>query len=158
MVDCDLCDKKFATRTVLDKHMYTHNDLHFVCEDCGQSFPFKSRLEQYRITHQSDSSFMCQYRGCDHHFKNKGDLNRHLHSHDDVWYKCDSCPYKNKDKRNWNSHMRIYQEQGIGLERYHCEKCGKAMRFSTQLRHHKETSCDIHNLHVQTPKGEPGEN
>ena len=158
VVDCDLCDKKFATHTALDKHMYMHNDLRFVCEDCGQSFQFKSRLEQHRITHQVDPSFMCQYRGGDRCFKNKGDLNRHLHSHDDIWYKCDSCPYKNKDKRNRNSHMRIHQEQGIGLERYHCEKCGKANRFSTQLRHHKETSCDIHNLHVQIPKGELGEN
>ena len=155
MVDCDLCDKRFVTGTALDKHMYTHNDLHFVCEDCGQSFPFKSRLEQHRITHQSDPSFMCHHKGCDHCFKNKGDLNRHLHSYDDVWYKCDSCPYKNKDKQNWDSHMRIHQEQG---EHYYCEKCGKAMRFSTQLRHHKETGCDICNLHVQIPKGELGEN
>ena len=84
MVDCDLSDKKIVTRAALDKHMYTHNDLHFVCEDCGQSFPFKSRLEQHRITHQSDPSFMCQHKGCDHCFKNKGDLNRHLHSHDDL--------------------------------------------------------------------------
>ena len=36
VVDCDLCDKKFATQTALDKHMYTHNDLHFVCEDCAR--------------------------------------------------------------------------------------------------------------------------
>ena len=62
MVDCDLCDKKFATGTALDKHMYTHKDLRFACEDCGQSFPFKSRLEQHRITHQADPSFMCQHR------------------------------------------------------------------------------------------------
>ena len=54
--------------------------------------------------------------------------------------------------------MRIHQEQGVGLECYHCEKCGKAMRFSTQLRCHKETGCDIRNLHVQTPKGKLGEN
>ena len=158
VVDCELCDKKFATQTALDKHMYTHKDLRFVCEDCGQSFPFKSRLEQHRITHQADPGFMCQHKGCDRSFKNRGDLNRHLHSHDDVWYKCDSCPYKNKDKRNRDSHMRIHQEQGVGLEHYNCAKCGKAMRFSTQLRRHKETGCDIRNLHVQTPKGEPGEN
>ena len=110
VVDCELCDKKFATQTALDKHMYTHKDLRFVCEDCGQSFPFKSRLEQHRITHQSDPSFMCQHRGCDRSFKNRGDLNRHLHSHDDVWFKYDSCPYENKDKWNRDSHMRIHQE------------------------------------------------
>ena len=158
IVDCEMCDKKFATQTALDKYMYMHEDLCFVCEDCGQSFPFKSRLEQHRITHQADPSFMCKQKGCDHSFKNRGDLNRHLQSHDDVWYKCDSCPYKNKNKRNQDSHMRIHQEQDVGLERYNCEKCGKAMRFSTQFRRHKETGCDIRKLHVQTLKGEPGAN
>ena len=130
IVDCEMCDKKFATQTALDKHMYTHKDLRFICEDCGQSFPFKSRLEQHRITHQADPGFMCKQKGCDHSFKNRGDLNRHINSHDDVWYKCDSYPYKNKDKRNRDFHMRIHQEQGVGLECYNCEKCGKAMRFS----------------------------
>ena len=110
IVDCEMCDKKFATQTALDKNMYMHEDLCFVCEDCGQSFPFKSRLEQHRITHQADPSFMYKQKGCDHSFKNRGDLKRHLQSHDDVWYKCDSCPYKNKNKRNQDSHMRIHKE------------------------------------------------
>ena len=158
VVDCELCDKKFTTQTALDRHMYLHNDLHFVCEDCGWSFQLKSRLEQHWITHQADLSFMCKHKGCDRGFKNKGDFNRHMHSHDDVWFKCDSCPYKNKDKRNRDSHMRIHQEKGIGLERYHCERCRKAMRFNTQLRRHKETGCDVLDLHVETPKGEPKEN
>ena len=125
IVDCEMCDKKFANQRALDKHMYTHKDLCFICEDCGQSLPFKSRLEQHRITHQADPGFMCKQKGCDHSFKNRGDLNRHINSHDDVWYKCDSYPYKNKDKQNQDSHMRIHQEQGVGLECY-----GKAMRFS----------------------------
>ena len=42
IVDCEQYDKKFATQSLLDKHMYLHSDLCFVCEDCGQSFPFKS--------------------------------------------------------------------------------------------------------------------
>ena len=70
VVDCELCDKKFATQTALDKHMYTHKDLNFVCDNCGQSFPFKSRLEQHRITHQGDPGFMCKHKGCDRSFKN----------------------------------------------------------------------------------------
>ena len=129
-----------------------------MCEDCGQSFPFKSRLEQHKITHQSDPSFKCHHMGCEHSFKNKGDYNSHLNTHEEGWYKCDSCSYKNKDKCNRDSHMRIHQKEGAGLERYHCEKCGKAMRFSTQMKHHRETGCDVCNLHVQTPKSEPGDN
>ena len=50
--------------------------------------------------------------------------------------------------------MRTHQEKGIGLERYHCEHCGKAMRFSTQLKHHRVTGCDVLDLHVETFKGD----
>ena len=35
IVDCEKCDKKIATQSSLDKHMYLHSDLRFVCEDCG---------------------------------------------------------------------------------------------------------------------------
>ena len=77
IVDCEQCDKKFATQSSLDKNMYLHSDLRFVCEDCGQSFPFKSRLEQHQITHQTELSFMCKHKGCSQGFKNKGDFNRH---------------------------------------------------------------------------------
>ena len=88
IVDCEQCDKKFATQSSLDKHMYLHSDLRFVCEDCGQSFPFKSRLEQHQITHQTELSFMCKHKGCSRGFKNKGDFNRHMLSHKDIWFKC----------------------------------------------------------------------
>ena len=154
IVDCEQCDKKFATQSSLDKHMYLHSDLRFVCEDCGQSFPFKSRLEQHQITHQKELSFMCKHKGCSRGFKNKGDFNRHMHRHEDIWFKCTSCPYKNKDKRNRDSHMRTHQEKGIGLEHYHCEHCGKVMRFSTQLKWHRVTGCDVLDLHVEMSKGD----
>ena len=154
IVDCEQCAQKFATQSSLDKHMYLHNDLRFVCEDCGQSFPFKSRLEQHQITHQTELSFMCKHKGCSGGFKNKGDFNRHMHSHEDVWFKCNCCLYKNKDKRNRDSHMRTHQEKGIGLERYHCECCGKVMWFSTQLKCHRVTECDVLDLHVETSKGD----
>ena len=154
IVECEQCDKKFVTQSLLDKHMYLHSDLRFVCEDCGQSYPFKSRLEQHQITHQKELNYMCKHKGCSRGFKNKGDYNRHMLSHEDIWFKCTFCPYKNKDKRNRDSHLRTHQEKGIGLERYHCECCGKVMRFSTQLKWHRVTRCDVLDLHVETPKGD----
>ena len=74
VVDCEQCGKHFSTHTALDKHMYSHSKLRFVCEDCEQSFPFKSRLEQHKITHQVEPSFKCHHMGCEYFFKNKGGL------------------------------------------------------------------------------------
>ena len=126
IVDCEKCNKKFATQSLLDKHMYLHSDLRFVCEDCGQSFP-SSKADWSNIrSHTRQNSVSCaNTRECSRGFKNKGDFNRHMLSHEDIWFKCTSCPYKNKDKRNRDSHMRTHQEKGIGLERYHCNMLWK---------------------------------
>ena len=148
VVGCDSCDKKFKTMSALEKHKYLHQDLKYICKDCGQSYPFQSRLKQHRVVHQNKLNFMCKHAGCTRGFKNKGDYNRHLQSHLDGWYWCDTCTYKNKDKRNCDSHMRVHQQQGIGLEHYVCKQCGKAMRFNTQLRRHKQSGCQIIDLSV----------
>ena len=56
------------------------------------------------------------------------------------WYHCDFCDYKNKDKRNTDSHMRIHNTDEEDKP-YECDKCGKGMRFSTQFKWHKEQGC-----------------
>ena len=99
IVTCMICGKSFETKTSLDKHMYCHTkDKAFCCEECGQSFPFKSRLIQHQITHTREPLFMCKHDQCTKGFKNKGDLNRHMRSHSNIWYNCRTCTYRNKDK------------------------------------------------------------
>ena len=147
VVKCDYCKKAFASKASLDKHMHMHmNAKSFVCEECGQGFPFKSRLLQHQITHDTESHFMCKRGTCNKSFKNKGDLTRHEGTHDDKWYFCSYCSYKNKDKRNRDSHLRTHEVEGN--ERYHCDKCGKRMRFSTQMKRHREAGCDLSTFHV----------
>ena len=46
------------------------------------------------------------------------------------------------------------KKKALALKRYHCERCGKVMRFSTQLKQHRVTGCDVLDLHVETPKGD----
>ena len=147
VLKCEYCGKAFSSKPSLDKHMYVHtNTMAYVCEECGHGFPFKSRMLQHKITHSTESRYQCKHRNCDKSFKNKGDLTHHEGSHDDNWYYCAQCPYKNKDKRNRDSHSRIHEAKG--LKCYHCDKCGKGMRFSTQMRHHHEAGCDLNTIHV----------
>ena len=53
IVFCLDCNKAFSTCTSLYKHMYVHKDIDYVCDQCGQSFPFESRLKQHKINHPS---------------------------------------------------------------------------------------------------------
>ena len=72
------------------------------CEHCGMGFPFMSRLEQHKVTHWKLATLPCMHKNCGRTFKNLGDLNRHVSQHNGIWYTCDFCTYRNKDKRNTN--------------------------------------------------------
>ena len=141
IVKCQECNKAFNNQTSLDKHSYVHKELKFNCEQCGERFPFESRLEQHRMTH-INARLSCPKKNCPRTFKSVGDVNRHVKSHGKGgWHRCAHCDYKNKDKRNTESHMRTHTKQEDG--KYICDKCGKHMRYSTQFRRHKEQGCEI---------------
>ena len=59
IVFCPDCNKAFSTRTSLDKHMYVHKAMDYVCDKCSQSFLFKSRLKQHKITHRTVATHSC---------------------------------------------------------------------------------------------------
>ena len=141
VVSCKDCDKKFSSQTSLEKHAYTHGDLKYVCELCGKRFPFVSHLEQHSKVH-INQKIPCPIESCKRVFKGVGDVNWHVNTHKKGgWFKCDYCDYRNKDKRNTNSHMQT--PQSVKDSRYECDKCHKKMRFSTQyIRHHK-TCCTV---------------
>ena len=140
IVKCPKCDKYFSTQSSLDKHSYSHGELKFNCEICGRCFAFQSRLDQHMTVHITHK-IPCPKKKCDREFKSIWDLNRRMNSHSKGgWYYCDYCDYKNKDKRNTDSHMRRHSSEEDS--RYECDKCGKRMRYSTQYKCHQEQGCD----------------
>ena len=136
---CDDCGKGFSTKSALEKHIYIHKELRFVCDRCGMGFPFQSCLSKHKITHRTYASLKCMKKNCDKCFKNVGDLNRHVKQHRcGNWFYCDFCDYKNKDKRNMDSHQRVHV---VGDEKYSCNTCKDRFRFSTQRLRHLKKGC-----------------
>ena len=136
----------FDTKRALSKHMNTHRDSKWMCDRCGKGFDYESRMLQHQRVHDNEARLYCPHKTCDRSFKNVGDYNRHAKTHEaGGWYSCNKCSYKNKDKRNCDSHMRIHTADGE-KERYECGCCHKQMRFSTQVKRHKETGCDPSSL------------
>ena len=140
IVFCPDCNKAFSTQTSLDKHMYVHKDMDYMCDKCGQSFLFKSRLKQHKITHQTVAMHSCMVKNCGRSFKNTGDLNRHVNQHTGIWYKCDFCTYQNKDKWNTESHQCIHVS---GNEKCSCIHCSKKFKFNTQYKRHIASGCEL---------------
>ena len=134
--NCDKCDKSFTTRSALEKQMYLHRELKCVCDICGKGFPFKSWLDQHKLVHYPESRLSCVNKTCGKKFKNPGDYNRHFKTHDKgSWYHCSQWSYKNKDKQNRDSHMRVHTPEGEE-ERNECPHCHKKLQFSTQVKRH----------------------
>ena len=71
-------DHGFSTQRALDKHVYMHKDLKFMCDVSGKSFPFDSHLQQHKIVHRTMTTPPCMKKNCDNKFKNIRDLNRHV--------------------------------------------------------------------------------
>ena len=141
VVKCDECAKVFNTQSSLDKHKYLHKELPFACDACGNRFPFQSRLDQHMLKHLHNK-LACPVTTCSKEFKGQGDLNRHIRTHKKGgWHYCTFCDYKNKDKRNTNSHMKVHLPEGE--EPYECTKCNKKMRFGTQYRRHLKAGCHL---------------
>ena len=141
VVKCDECPKAFWTQSSLDKHKYTHKEMPFICVACGDRFPFQSRLDQHMIKYVPNK-LACPIKSCPKSFKGQGDLNWHIRTHKKGgWHHCAHCDYKNKDKRNVSSHMRVHIPKGE--EPYVCTKCEKRFHFGTQYRRHLKAGCQI---------------
>ena len=140
---CTSCHKCFDSKSALQKHMSIHNDARWICDSCGKTFDYESRLLQHQRVHDNKARLYCPTINCGKSFKNVGDYNRHLKTHQvGGWFMCKHCPYKNKDKRNRDSHMRVHTAEG-DKERYECLSCHKQLRFSTQVKRHRESGCEF---------------
>ena len=133
IVQCPKCGKYFSTQSSLDKHSYSHQKAKYSCKLCGKCFQFKSRLNQHMVTHIT-KKLPCPKKSCDRDIKSIGDLNCHMNVHTKgCWYYCDQCSYKNKDKRNIDSHRRKHDKPEDG--HYECDKCGKKkeIQYAVQM-------------------------
>ena len=137
------CNKCFNSNESLSKHMQQHTAHQWVCDSCGKGFQYESRMLQHQTVHVREPRHHCPKRDCNKKFKNVGDYNRHIKTHDSgIWYTCSYCTYRNKDKRNCDSHQRTHNPAG-SKERNECERCHKQLRFTTQVLRHRESGCNL---------------
>ena len=125
-----------SNKQTLDKHMYSHSELNFTCETCGESFLFQSHLDQHMLINQLEHLMSCPKKNCDHKFKDVGNLNCHVHTHKKVaGADVTIVTIKTRTYETLPLILRTHTKDG---EQYECNKCHKKMCFSTQYKHRRE--------------------
>ena len=127
---CSMCRKAFNNPLSLSRHEYEHKHKEHKCTKCDRTFTFESQVKAHMFSHRSNPSFFCVHPGCDKVFFNENNLTRHSKRHSGKWYQCMDCPYKDTDKRNYNSHQLSYSR----IANYKCDNCGKEFVYNTQKR------------------------
>ena len=120
-LSCKDCDQEFCTPNALERHGYKHRELKYKCDDCGKRFPFESDCMQHRLSYQTVRHHHCLKPGCMRSFFSKGDLTKHERTHLEKLWKCELCPYTNKDQNNLKAHLRVHSN----LKRCICPNCAK---------------------------------
>ena len=137
---CSTCNRAFNNPLSLSRHEYEHKHKDLKCPKCDHTFTFESQVKAHMFSHQSNPSFFCVHSNCGKAFFNESDLTRHSKRHNSKWYQCLDCPYRDTDKRNFDSHRLSHSR----IAKYKFEACGKEFVFNTQKRRHiKDSKCPI---------------
>ena len=141
-VRCAVCSESFNTPCALHRHKYRHSDSKFVCEKCGEKYPFKSQLEDHMKKHRTMNTFFCHAKDCKKSFKNESSLKKHVITHDGTMHQCPvkDCSYLNTDICNVRAHQHSHSDK----LRYSCQRCGKNFKHHVQMsQHFKGNKCEL---------------
>ncbi|GIY61572.1 hypothetical protein CDAR_232221, partial [Caerostris darwini] len=73
---CNVCGKRFQTRTDLERHILIHNEKKpFSCDICGKKFSRKDALSKHASVHTGKEPFSCEV--CSKTFSQKYALRHH---------------------------------------------------------------------------------
>ena len=132
-VPCAECDHVSSTPSSHAQHVYKHKHRDQVCEECNQSFAFKSELKAHKFSHRTERSFECMSPKCNKTFKSDSELQKACKIHEgNCEGNCDCCKYKTPDIRNLQKHMVNH----TGKLPHVCARCGKKIKWYEQLKRH----------------------
>lgn len=104
------CDKSFAGKEPLRKHMKTH-DKKFRCvrESCTYIAADGKDLERHMYTHTGQKPFKCEVEGCNFATAQPQNLKTHMLFHSDTReFSCTYCEYAAHTKNMLEQHVRTH--------------------------------------------------
>ncbi|XP_066254698.1 zinc finger protein ZFP2-like isoform X10 [Euwallacea similis] len=133
---CQVCDKTFKHKRVLDYHEKTvHGDpQNYPCDICGKIFSNKRNCVVHRNRHTKEYTVKCQE--CGKAFLGNFYLKKHMIVHSEERpHQCPACGKRFKHQRVLDYHFKTLHGDE-SHEKHPCDICGKI--FSNRR------NCDIH--------------
>lgn len=147
---CNQCDKAFARKNHLDRHLASHmedKDKPFHCSVCSKGCITQQQLKRHEITHTK--SFKCEYPDCNESFYKHPQLRSHVLSFHLHKLKCDKCGKQFQRPYRLRHHVDKYHNPN-NLNPYSCNfsSCGQSFKTWTNLQthiknDHPKLSCPI---------------
>ncbi|CRK95904.1 CLUMA_CG009350, isoform A [Clunio marinus] len=139
--ECDICGKKFRSKTEITHHLNTHISLEhrtrdYQCDHCEASFFDKCGLQRHTLNmHEKPEHLTCSL--CSRTFKTEEGLKNHkLRPHRLPCEVCGKSIGKNELRRHLNTvHFNI--------KPYQCNICGKKFGKKSHLTRHVNTHKDF---------------
>ena len=105
-----------------------------LCQECGQSFSSKNKMERHiKTIHEDIKDFTCEY--CRKELTSSHGLKSHIESiHMGIKHKCPHCENDYSTQQALKKHVQTTHSQDTC---YICNQCGKSFPTSGRLENHK---------------------
>ena len=105
-----------------------------LCQECGQSFSSKFKMERHiKTIHQDIKDFTCEY--CRKELTSSHGLKAHIDSiHMGIKHKCPHCENEYSTQQSMKKHIQATHSQDACFT---CNQCGKSFPTSGRLENHK---------------------
>jgi len=133
---CDVCDDRFATVRLKNKHMNLSHNKRFQCDQCDKKFCEKTRLIIHKRTHTGEKPYVCDL--CGYSCNQRNNLRKHKdvrHAGSGLkLFPCDVCHVCFNTKGNLKRHKQTHEIKKDFP--FVCETCGKNFKDSAALKQH----------------------
>lgn len=146
---CEVCSKRFKTRSLLNSHLISHRSSNYECVHCKSSFKSKPLLVRHlQIVHfKEELPHKCTQ--CNLAFVSRANLQQHVKGvHlNERKHVCthDSCGQKFLSASSLRAHINSVH---LGAKDFCCDTCGRKFSVRSNLTRHVATVHALQKRHV----------